>query len=123
MALPGLAYFLVFKYVPMYGLIMAFQDFKPHLGFMDSPWVGMKHFERFFSEDQFWMLFRNTALLAVYNLVFFFPSLIILALMLNEVRLERYKRFVQTLVYIPHFVSWVVVVGIFYILFTTEGER
>ncbi|WP_235941306.1 ABC transporter permease [Paenibacillus puerhi] len=121
MAVPGLLYFLVFKYVPMYGLIMAFQDFKPHLGYLNSPWVGLKHFERFFGEDQFWMLFRNTLLLAVYNLIFFFPLPIILALMLNEVRRERFKRFVQTLVYIPHFVSWVVVVGIFYILFTTEG--
>ncbi|WP_019533910.1 ABC transporter permease subunit [Paenibacillus ginsengihumi] len=121
MALPGILYFVIFKYVPMYGLIMAFQDFKPHLGFSGSPWVGFKHFQRFFGEEQFWMLFRNTSLLAVYNLIFFFPLPIVLALMLNEVRRERFKRFVQTLVYIPHFVSWVVVVGIFYILFTTEG--
>ncbi|MFC0214596.1 ABC transporter permease [Paenibacillus chartarius] len=121
MALPGIVYFLIFKYVPMYGIIMAFQDFKPHLGFFGSPWVGLRHFERFFGEEQFWMLFRNTFVLAVYNLIFFFPLPIVLALMLNEVRRERFKRFVQTLVYIPHFVSWVVVVGIFYILFTTEG--
>lgn len=121
MALPGILFFLIFKYVPMYGVIMAFQDFKPHLGFSGSPWVGFKHFERFFGEDQFWMLFRNTFLLAIYNLIFFFPLPIILALMLNELRSERFKRFIQTFVYIPHFVSWVVVVGIFYILFTTEG--
>ena len=121
MALPGLLYFLVFKYVPMYGLIMAFQDFKPHLGFMDSSWVGLKHFSRFFGEEQFWMLFRNTFLLAIYNLLFFFPLPIVLSLMLNELRKDRVKRFVQTLIYIPHFVCWVVGVGIFYILFTTEG--
>jgi putative aldouronate transport system permease protein len=121
MALPGIVYFVVFKYVPMYGIVMAFQDFKPHLGFFASKWVGLKHFERFFGEEQFWMLLRNTFVLAVYNLIFFFPLPIVLALMLNEVRRERFKRFVQTLVYIPHFVSWVVVVGIFYILFTTEG--
>ncbi|MCG7213183.1 ABC transporter permease [Paenibacillus mucilaginosus] len=121
MLLPGIAYFIVFKYVPMYGVTMAFQDYKPHLGMLNSPWVGMKHFERFFAEPQFWMLFRNTVLLAVYNLVFFFPMPIILALMLNEVRSGGYKRFVQTLIYIPHFVSWVVVVGIFYLLLTTEN--
>lgn len=121
MLLPGVAYFIIFKYVPMYGIVMAFQDYKPYLGFMNSPWVGLKHFERFFSEPQFWMLFRNTVLLALYNLVFFFPLPIVLALMLNEIRLERFKRFVQTLVYIPHFVSWVVVVGIFYMLLTTEN--
>lgn len=121
MLAPGIAYFIIFKYVPMYGITMSFQDYQPYLGFFDSPWVGFKHFERFFSEPQFWMLFRNTAILALYNLIFFFPLPIVLALMLNEVRSSFYKRFVQTLVYIPHFVSWVVVVGIFYMLFTTEN--
>lgn len=121
MLLPGIVYFIIFKYVPMYGILMAFQDYKPFLGILNSPWVGVKHFERFFSEPQFWDLFRNTVLLAVYNLVFFFPLPIVLALMLNEVRNDKFKGFVQTLVYIPHFVSWVVVVGIFYILLTTEG--
>ena len=121
MLLPGIIYFIVFKYVPMYGILMAFQDYKPHLGIWGSEWVGIKHFDRFFSEPQFLRLFRNTILLAVYNIVFFFPLPIVLALMLNEVRRERFKRFVQTLVYIPHFVSWVVVVGIFYMLLTTEN--
>lgn len=121
MLLPGVLYFVIFKYVPMYGISMAFQDYRPHLGFFGSPWVGFKHFERFFSEPQFWMLFRNTFILALYNLIFFFPLPIILSLMLNEVRHHRFKRFVQTFIYIPHFVSWVVVVGIFYILFTTEN--
>ncbi|WP_159887804.1 ABC transporter permease [Paenibacillus puerhi] len=121
MLLPGVLYFIVFKYVPMYGVSMAFQDYRPHLGFLDSPWVGLKHFQRFFSEPQFGMLFRNTVILAIYNLVFFFPLPIVLSLMLNEVRRAKFKSFVQTLVYIPHFVSWVVVVGIFYILLTTEN--
>jgi putative aldouronate transport system permease protein len=121
MLIPGILYFLTFKYAPMYGLVMAFQDYKPYLGISDSPWVGLKHFHRFFAEDQFWMLFRNTAMLALYNLVFFFPLPIVIALMLNEVRVAFFKRTVQTLVYIPHFVSWVVVVGIFYMLLTTEG--
>ncbi|TDF98611.1 sugar ABC transporter permease [Paenibacillus piri] len=121
MLLPGVLFFIIFKYVPMYGLIMAFQDYKPHLGMLNSPFVGLKHFTRFFNEPQFLELFRNTALLAVYNLVFFFPLPIVLSLMMNEVRRERFKRFVQTLVYVPHFVSWVVVVGVFYMLLTTEG--
>lgn len=121
MLLPGIIYFIIFKYIPMFGLAMAFQDYKPFVGFIESPWVGFKHFERFFTEPQFWMLFRNTAILALYNLIFFFPLPIILSLMLNEVRKEAYKRTIQTMVYVPHFVSWVVVVGIFYLLFTTEG--
>jgi putative aldouronate transport system permease protein len=105
----------------MWGILMAFQNYSPHLGLLHSDWVGWKHFARFFGEDTFWLLFRNTMVLAIYNIVFFFPLPIILALLLNELRAEGYKRFIQTLVYIPHFVSWVVVVGIFYILFTTEG--
>lgn len=121
MLIPGVLYFLIFKYAPMYGLIMAFQDFKPHLGFLNSPWVGLKHFERLFNEPQFFMLLSNTMILAVYNIIFFFPAPIILALMLNEIRREKFKRLVQTLVYVPHFVSWVVVVGLCYILFTTEN--
>ena len=74
----------------MYGVTMAFQDYKPHTGFFGA-WVGFKHFERFFSEPQFWMLFRNTIILALYNLIFFFPSPIILALMLNELRRNASK--------------------------------
>jgi putative aldouronate transport system permease protein len=121
MLLPGVLYFLIFKYVPMYGVIIAFMDYKPFLGLMNSPWVGLKHFERFFSEPQFWNLFRNTLLLAIYNIIFFFPLPIALSLMMNEVRRDKFKRFVQTLIYVPHFVSWVVVVGVFYLLLTTEG--
>lgn len=121
MLLPGIIYFVIFKYVPMYGIVMAFQDYVPYRGIWESNWVGFKHFERFFSEPQFWMLFRNTFILALYNIIFFFPLPIIVSLMLNEVVTERFKRFVQTLIYVPHFVSWVVVVGVFYMIFTTEG--
>lgn len=121
MLVPGVLYFLIFKYGPMWGLVIAFQDYKPYFGVLNSEWVGFAHFIRFFSEDQFWILFRNTAMLALYNLTFVFPAPIILALMMNEVRVALFKRTVQTLVYVPHFVSWVVVVGIFYMLLTTEG--
>lgn len=121
MLLPGIIYFLLFKYLPMWGVLIAFQNYQPFLGFWHSDWVGMKHFIRFFNEPTFWMLFRNTVMLALYNLIFFFPLPIVIALMLNEVRKNFLKRFVQTMIYIPHFFSWVVVVGIFYLLFTVEG--
>ncbi|GIN55886.1 putative multiple-sugar transport system permease YteP [Lederbergia ruris] len=119
--LPGLVYFIVYKYLPMWGVLMSFQNYQPHLGIWNSQWVGFKHFERFFSEPEFWMLFRNTLYIAFLDLMIFFPITIIIALLLNEVRKEMFKRFVQTMVYVPHFLSWVVVVGISYILLTTEG--
>lgn len=121
MLAPGILYFLIFKYVPMWGVLIAFQDFSPFRGFWNSHWVGVEHFRTFFGEPQFWMLFRNTFILALYNILFFFPLPIVIALLLNELRVEAYKRTIQSLIYIPHFISWVVVVGLAYILFTTEG--
>ncbi|MFE5321806.1 ABC transporter permease [Paenibacillus sp. NPDC056579] len=121
MLLPGILFFALFKYLPMLGAVIAFQDYQPFAGILKSQWVGIKHFHRFFTDPVFWMLFKNTLLLAVYNLVFFFPLPIILALMLNEVRKEIYKRFIQTIIYIPHFISWVVVAGLTYTMLTTEG--
>jgi putative aldouronate transport system permease protein len=121
MMLPGILYFIIFKYLPMWGVMMAFQNYQPHLGIWNSPWVGFAHFSRFFHEPTFWMLFRNTVLLAVYDFCFYFPLTIIIALLLNEIRKEVFKRIVQSLIYVPHFLSWVVIVGIFYMLFTTEG--
>lgn len=119
--LPGLLYFILFRYVPLWGLIMAFKNYQPHLGLMGSEWAGFKHFERFFGMPEFWQLFRNTMLLGLYSTVIYFPITIIMALLLNEIRNEVYKRFVQTLVYVPHFLSWVVIAGITYVLLTTEG--
>jgi putative aldouronate transport system permease protein len=121
MVVPGLLYFLIFKYWPMYGILIAFKDFQPFLGFWESPFVGLKHFERLFSDSNFLVLFRNTLILATYNILFFFPLPIVIALMLNELRQGFVKRSVQTLIYIPHFMSWVVVVGIAYMFLTTEG--
>ena len=119
--IPGILYFLIFKIAPMWGVLMSFQDYQPSLGMLKSNWVGFKHFERLFQSVDFWKLFRNTFLLAFYNLAIYFPITIVLALILNEVRHETYKRFVQTLVYIPHFLSWVVVAGITYLLMGSEG--
>ena len=112
---------MVFKYLPMAGISIAFQDYQPFLGFSKSPWVGFMQFERFFATNDFWMLFRNTLLISFYKLIFFFPIPIILSLLLNEIGSRVFKRVVQTLLYIPHFFSWLVIVGITYVLFTTEG--
>ena len=121
MILPGLLYFLIFKYAPMGGLVIAFQNYFPFLGIKGSQWVGLEHFRRFFTSGDFSMLMRNTLILFGLNLVFAFPASIILAIALNEVRNTRFKKSVQTIVYLPHFISWVIVVSIFYVLLTTEG--
>ncbi|TVY11444.1 sugar ABC transporter permease [Paenibacillus cremeus] len=120
MILPGLLFFLVFKYVPMAGIVVAFQDYDPFLGFADSPWVGVDHFVRLFTDPDFWMLLRNTLVLSALNLFLFFPAPILLAVLLNEVRRAWFRKVVQTLVYMPHFLSWVVVVGLTVLLFATQ---
>lgn len=121
MAIPGIVYFLVFKYAPMGGLVIAFQDYMPFLGIGGSPWVGFDHFVRFFTEDTFLLLLGNTVIVSLLLMVFSFPVPIILALLLNEVRSRTFKRSVQTIVYLPHFMSWVIVVSIFYVLLSTDG--
>ena len=121
MLIPGALYYLIFRFGPMFGLISAFQNYQPYLGFLNSPWVGLKHFQRFFTSPQFSQLFQNTLVLGLMNILLYFPVPIVVALMLNEVRSKRYKNTLQSLLYIPHLVSWVVVYSISYILFTTEG--
>ncbi len=118
---PGILYFLVFRYLPILGVVIAFQNFQPFLGVVNSPWVGFAHFQAFFQNRAFVELLRNTLLLSAYNLIFFFPMPIILALLLNEVSSRVFKRLVQTLVYIPHFISMVIVASVTYVLLTTEG--
>lgn len=121
MILPGVLYFLIFKYIPMLGLVISFQDYLPYKGIMGSEWVGLKHFSRLFSEPEFWNIFKNTILVFVVNVAFYFPVPIALSLMLNEVGNAFFKRFVQTLVYIPHFLSWVIIVSISFVMFTMDG--
>lgn len=118
---PGILYFLVFKYWPMWGLLISFQDFQPFLGFWHSRWVGFEHFLDFFQNPDFFKLFRNTMILSLYNLIFFFPAPIVIALLLNEIRFALYKRTIQTFIYVPHFISMVIVVSITYVFLTTEG--
>lgn len=113
LAAPAIIFFFIFNYAPMYGVQIAFRDFIPSQGFWGSPWVGFKHFERFFGSFYFWRLLGNTLLLSLYQLVLF-PLPIILAFSLNEVKNVLFKRFAQTLTYAPHFVSTVVVVGMLF---------
>ncbi|MFC0473308.1 sugar ABC transporter permease [Halalkalibacter kiskunsagensis] len=121
MITPGLLYFFIYKYIPMYGLIISFQDYKPYLGITGSEWVGLEHFNRLFSEPDFWLIFKNTLILFALQIFVYFPIPIILALMLNEVRKQFFTRTVQTLIYIPHFMSWVVIVSISYVMLTLDG--
>lgn len=126
--IPGILYMLIFNYTPMAGLVMAFEDFSPYNGdtaiqaLFGSPFAGLKYFEKLFTGTDFWRLLRNTLAISLANLIFAFPAPIILALLLNELRCKWFKRFSQTLVYIPHFVSIVIVAALTYQLFsTTDG--
>lgn len=121
MIIPALAYFIVFHYAPMYGVIIAFQDYKPFKGISGSAWVGLKHFKDFINGPFFWRLLRNTLSINIGMLVFAFPLPIVFALLLNEVRCTWFKRVVQTVTYMPHFVSSVVVCGLMVIFCRSDG--
>ena len=110
--LPLIVFFILFKYVPMYGIQIAFRDFSPTLGFWNSPWVGLRHFQRFFSSPDFKIVIKNTLTISLLNLAFGFPLPIIISLLLNQVRARRYKHLVQNMIYAPYFISTVVMVGI-----------
>lgn len=110
--IPVLIYYFLFCYVPMYGIIMAFQNYKPELGILHSQFVGLRHFKDFFMGGYFWRLIGNTLTISFTSLVFGFPMPIILALMLNEMQTKWLKRGIQTVTYMPHFISVVVIVGI-----------
>lgn len=117
MAAPGLLFFIIFKYVPLWGLLLAFQNYSPYLGFWNSEWVGLKYFNEFFANPDFLLLFRNTMAISLLNIAFFFPIPIVVALLLNEVRKLAFKKLVQTVIYLPHFLSWVIIVGICFLIF------
>lgn len=120
-ALPVIVYFALFHYGPMYGIQIAFKQYSPAQGFLGSSWVGFKHFVEFFNSFYFWRLIRNTILLSVYDLLFSFPAPIILALLMNELRSQLFKRSVQTITYIPHFISIVVIVGMMVDFLARDG--
>jgi len=121
MAVPVIAFYVIFHYMPMYGAIIAFKNFRPGLGIWGSPWVGLTHFESFFSGVFFGRLIRNTLTINFYALILGFPAPIILALLLNEVRHSVFKRAVQTISYLPYFISVVVVCGMIMDFFSGDG--
>ncbi|NHN34794.1 ABC transporter permease subunit [Paenibacillus agricola] len=121
MLLPVVLYYLLFHYVPMFGAVIAFKDYTPGRGIMGSPWVGFSNFTDFFQSVYLWRLVRNTITINLYELIFGFPAPIILALMLNEVRVRIFKSAVQTITYLPHFISVVIAVGIVLDFFSTDG--
>lgn len=118
---PAILWYLIFNYVPLYGLQIAFKDYNPALGFLGSRWVGTKFFKSFFRSYYFWPIIRNTLTISFYSLFAGMPIPIILALMLNEVGNVKYRKFVQTVTYAPHFISTVVLIGMV-IIFLTPGK-
>jgi putative aldouronate transport system permease protein len=121
MMLPIVVYYAIFHYWPMYGILIAFQDYIPGQSFFAGPWVGFRHFISFFKGFYFWRLIRNTFMLNLWGLVFGFPAPIILALLLNEIKVKWYKRTVQTVSYLPHFVAIVVITGIIKDMTMSDG--
>jgi putative aldouronate transport system permease protein len=116
-----LAFYLLFCYKPMYGILIAFKDYSPRRGIIGSAWAGFKYFSQFFSGPYFTRTLSNTVLINIYNLIFSFPAPILLALLLNELKQGLFKRSVQTITYMPHFISTVVIVGIIKTLFGHNG--
>ncbi len=109
---PGIAFFIIFHYIPMYGAVIAFKDFRAMQGIWGSPWVGFKHFVDFFQYPGFLTILANTLVISLYKILYGFPAPIILALLLNEIRKAAFKRTIQTISYLPHFLSWVVIAGL-----------
>ncbi|WP_169083681.1 ABC transporter permease [Paenibacillus sp. PL91] len=121
MVLPALLLIIVFSYIPMYGVLMAFQDYSIFKGFFASEWVGLKHFDMFFNSPEFFEVMRNTIIISLLKFFIGFPAPIALALMLNEVKNMMFKRLVQTVSYLPHFMSWVIVAGLIMSMLSTDN--
>lgn len=119
--IPGLLFLLLFKYTPMYGILIAFQDFNIFDGIMGSKWVGLEQFHKLILSEEFGQVFTNTLLISVYKIVLLFPIPIFIALVLNEVRWMFFKRTIQTIIYLPHFLSWVIISGLFITILSTSG--
>ncbi|NBD27014.1 ABC transporter permease [Paenibacillus glycinis] len=112
--MPGMIYFLVFKYGPMYGILIAFKDYSPQDGVFSSPWVGFKYFREMFEMKYFWTVTANTLKISILKIAIGFPAPIIFALLLNEIVSNKFRRIVQTISYLPHFLSWVIVAGLIF---------
>ena len=118
---PGVLFFIVFKYIPMFGLVLAFKDYSPFIGIQDSPWVGLQHFRTMLDDPEVLRVTRNTLYISALQIIVVFPIPIALAIMLNEVQNQKYKRTVQSILYLPHFLSWVILIGIVTIFLRSEG--
>ena len=121
MILPAIAFYIIFCYIPMYGILMAFQDFNPKMGIFGSEWVGFANFTKVFEEPKFWLAFRNTLIIGSIKIVISFLGAVTIALLLNELRMIKTKKTIQTIVTFPHFLSWVVVSGFVFSLFAYNG--
>lgn len=121
MGIPVLAYYILFHYKPLFGAVIAFKDYKPRKGILASPWVGFKHFESFFNSFYFGRLIGNTLTISISSLLFTFPIAIIFALLVNEIRSNRFKRAVQTISYMPHFISTIVVCSMVMLFVDSRG--
>lgn len=121
MLLPGMIFLIIFAYIPMFGIIMAFQDYVPAKGILGSEWVGLKHFETLFTGRDFGELIRNTLVIALGKILLTTFLAIIFAILLNEIRIKWMKKSVQTIVYLPHFLSWVILASVFSNLFNLDG--
>ncbi len=119
--LPGLLFLLLFKYTPMYGILISFQDFNIFSGIGGSEWVGLAQFEKLFHSEEFFLVLTNTLLISLYKIVILFPIPIVIALLLNEVRRMFFKRTLQTVIYLPHFLSWVIISGLFINILSPAG--
>ena len=120
MMLPGLACIFIFSYIPMYGIVIAFKDYKMGLGIMDSQWIGALNFMKLFTGNSFPKVLRNTLLISMYRLLLGFPAPIVMAILLNEIYSIRFKKVVQTISYLPYFLSWVVLGGVVILMFSTQ---
>ena len=120
LALPGFLYFLIFKIAPLWGLSLAFVDYNAYKGLLGSDFVGFNNFMKFFKSNNFYLMLRNTLVISLMNLILFFPAPIMLALLLNEVKGDRFRKVTQTIVYLPHFLSWVVIAGLTFFIFSSD---
>jgi len=119
--LPGLLYFLLFYYLPLLGSVIAFQNFSPYLGFFRSPWIGFDNFTSVFSDPEIGVVISNTLIISSLQIIFAFPAGVVLALMLNALISDRFKRFMQSVLYLPHFIGWVIIISIWQQIFGGDG--
>lgn len=121
MVIPGVVFFIIFKYIPIFGSVMAFQDYRITRGIFGSEWVGLKHFIQFFTYPELRRVFSNTVIIAGLNLFFVFPAPILLAFLFNEIKNKRFKKTIQTFSYLPHFFSWVIIAGLTFDVLSKSG--